>query len=331
MGKKILVPEFTENCRGLLEGLFKISPVGLMKAVSDFLQNKYSNVEATEDYVYAEGSIPVMLIAHLDTVFREPIRIFTYDEKRAVYKGMFGLGADDRAGVFAILKIIQSGLRPTIIFTTDEEVGGLGVTQLVKDFPECPIPDLKYLIQLDRRGTNDCVFYDCYNEDFITYVESFGFIEAFGTFSDIAELCPAWDVVGVNLSIGYENEHTRYETLHLKPWMATIEKVKRMLKEKDIPDFEYIEYSYSYNGTKWGYDEKYKDWYDYTPHYRCKNCGKSFCEYEVIPTRNKNKKIVYYCPDCCVDNVTWCLDCGTAYEKKKMSACPKCGSERSED
>ena len=44
-----------------------------------------------------------------------------------------------------------------------------------------------------------------------------------------------------------------------------------------------------------------------------------------------NKKIVYYCPDCCVDNVTWCLDCGTAYEKKKMSACPKCGSERSED
>ena len=270
-------------------------------------------------------------MAHVDTVFPEPPEDIYYDREKGVMWSPQGLGADDRAGVFAILKIIQSGLRPTIIFTTDEEVGGLGAAQLVKDFPECPIPGLKYLIQLDRRGTNDCVFYDCYNEDFITYVESFGFIEAFGTFSDIAELCPAWDVVGVNLSIGYENEHTRYETLHLKPWMATIEKVKRMLKEKDIPDFEYIEYSYSYNGTKWGYDEKYKDWYDYTPHYRCKSCGKSFCEYEVIPTRNKNKKIVYYCPDCCVDNVTWCLDCGTAYEKKKMSACPKCGSERSED
>ena len=46
MGKKILVPEFTENCRCLLEGVFKMSPVGLMKAVSDFLQNKYSNVAA---------------------------------------------------------------------------------------------------------------------------------------------------------------------------------------------------------------------------------------------------------------------------------------------
>lgn len=315
----------------LFKNLLKASPEKLMRMLNRILCGRYSNLTYTGDYLYAIGDIPIGLVAHVDTVFPEPPEDIYYDREKGVMWSPQGLGADDRAGVFAILKIIQSGLRPTIIFTTDEEVGGLGATQLVKDFPECPIPGLKYLIQLDRRGTNDCVFYDCYNEDFITYVESFGFIEAFGTFSDIAELCPAWDVVGVNLSIGYENEHTRYETLHLKPWMATIEKVKRMLKEKDIPDFEYIEYSYSYNGTKWGYDEKYKDWYDYTPHYRCKSCGKSFCKYEVIPTRNKNKKIVYYCPDCCVDNVTWCLDCGTAYEKKKMSACPKCGSERLED
>lgn len=315
----------------LFKNLLEASPEKLMRMLNRILCGRYSNLTYTGDYLYAIGDIPIGLVAHVDTVFPEPPEDIYYDREKGVMWSPQGLGADDRAGVFAILKIIQSGLRPTIIFTTDEEVGGLGAAQLVKDFPECPISNLKYLIQLDRRGTNDCVFYDCYNEDFITYVESFGFIEAFGTFSDIAELCPTWDVVGVNLSIGYENEHTRYETLHLKPWMATIEKVKRMLKEKDIPDFEYIEYSYSYNGTKWGYDEKYKDWYDYTPHYRCKSCGKSFCEYEVIPTRNKNKKIVYYCPDCCVDNVTWCLDCGTAYEKKKMSACPKCGSERSED
>ena len=315
----------------LFKNLLEASPEKLMRMLNRILCGRYSNLTYTGDYLYAIGDIPIGLVAHVDTVFPEPPEDIYYDREKGVMWSPQGLGADDRAGVFAILKIIQSGLRPTVIFTTNEEVGGLGAAQLVKDFPECPISNLKYLIQLDRRGTNDCVFYDCYNEDFITYVESFGFIEAFGTFSDIAELCPAWNVVGVNLSIGYENEHTRYETLHLKPWMATIEKVKRMLKEKDIPDFEYIEYSYSYNGTKWGYDEKYKDWYDYTPHYRCKSCGKSFCEYEVIPTRNKNKKIVYYCPDCCVDNVTWCLDCGTAYEKKKMSACPKCGSERSED
>ena len=315
----------------LFKNLLEASPEKLMRMLNRILCGRYSNLTYTGDYLYAIGDIPIGLVAHVDTVFPEPPEDIYYDREKGVMWSPQGLGADDRAGVFAILKIIQSGLRPTVIFTTNEEVGGLGAAQLVKDFPECPISNLKYLIQLDRRGTNDCVFYDCYNEDFITYVESFGFIEAFGTFSDIAELCPAWDVVGVNLSIGYENEHTRYETLHLKPWMATIEKVKCMLKEKDIPDFEYIEYSYSYNRTKWGYDEKYKDWYDYTPHYRCKSCGKSFYDYEVIPTRNKNKKIVYYCPDCCVDNVTWCLDCGTAYEKKKMSACPKCGSERSED
>ena len=33
------------------------------------------------------------------------------------------------------------------------------------------------MIELDRRGKNDCVFYDCYCPDFIEYVEQFGFEE----------------------------------------------------------------------------------------------------------------------------------------------------------
>ena len=51
-----------------------------------------------------------MLIAHVDTVFRQPIRQFTYNEKRAVYKGKEGLGADDRAGVFAIIQIYAKNI-----------------------------------------------------------------------------------------------------------------------------------------------------------------------------------------------------------------------------
>jgi hypothetical protein len=86
-----------------------------------------------------------------------------------------GLGSDDRAGIFAILQIVQSGLRPSIILTTDEERGGLGAQKLAKR--ECPIPFLRYMIQLDRHGNNDCVFYDRFCPSFIEHIESFGFLE----------------------------------------------------------------------------------------------------------------------------------------------------------
>lgn len=55
-----------------------------------------------------------------------------------------GLGADDRAGIFAIIQIIKSGLRPHIILTTDEEVGGVGADLLSKNGN--PFADLRYII-----------------------------------------------------------------------------------------------------------------------------------------------------------------------------------------
>ena len=44
----------------------------------------------------------------------------------------------------------------------------------IKILPQAPI-DLKYIIELDRRGSDDCVFYQCDNHEFDAYVEKFGF------------------------------------------------------------------------------------------------------------------------------------------------------------
>lgn len=101
--------------------------------------------------------------------------------------------------------------------------------------------ELKYIIQLDRRGDNDCVFYDCWNEEFMNYIMQFGYEMALGSFSDISTICPAWDIAGVNLSIGYRDEHTYGERLYLNPLMRTIEKVEKMLEDIDnVPMFKYI-------------------------------------------------------------------------------------------
>ena len=92
----------------LFKNLLKASPEKLMRMLNRILCGRYSNLTYTGDYLYAIGDIPIGLVAHVDTVFPEPPEDIYYDREKGVMWSPQGLGADDRAGVFAILKIIQS-------------------------------------------------------------------------------------------------------------------------------------------------------------------------------------------------------------------------------
>jgi hypothetical protein len=218
-----------EKKRKLFTDIASLSQVYLKEAISEYLHSKYEQVYETDTYICAVGEIDIALMAHLDTVFQAPKEIF-FDLEKMVFWSPEGLGADDRAGVYAIISLImETNLRPHIIFTTDEEIGGVGAKALAKI--ENPFPSLKYIIELDRQGKNDCVFYGCGNKEFQDYVVKFGFHKELGTFSDITFVCPAWNVAGVNLSIGYENEHSRSEILRFKNLQLTMLKVKKMLED----------------------------------------------------------------------------------------------------
>ena len=318
----------------LFESLASLTQNSMHRALYSYLKKRYKKVIVAPEYLYAVGEIPIALVAHMDTVFSIHPRDIYYDERKGVCWSPDGLGADDRAGIFAILTILKHGYRPSIIFTTDEEIGAVGASQLVEDI-KSPESELKYIIQLDRRGTNDCVFYDCDNRDFVEYIEKFGFVETFGSFSDISVICPAWGIAGVNLSIGYEDEHTTSETLRVGAMLNTIRKVENMLKVKDIPFFEYIEYSYTNNSWNYYFQRgRKKYWYDdddaeynYAT-LKCNKCNKYFHSYEVIPALSKDgKKTKYYCPDCCATEVDWCAQCNNAFEidaDKPSAICPAC-------
>lgn len=212
----------------------------LLQLLASTLTKANYKVIKTKEYIIAEGTIPICLIAHLDTVFPDGyLKDYYYDENKNVIWSPDGLGADDRAGVFAILKILQSGLRPHILFTTDEEMGGIGASFLVGQ--DCPFKDVRYFIELDRQGVLECVFYNCNNPDFQLYVESFGFTTERGTFTDISILCPIWGIAGVNLSIGYFNEHSIAEYFNVNYFWETVERVKQMLTVEEYPNrFIYI-------------------------------------------------------------------------------------------
>lgn len=294
---------------------------GLKASMAGLLKKLYPKVIQTKDYLIAPGSIPVGLVAHLDTVFAEPPNSIYCDWNKGVMWSPQGLGADDRAGVFAIVKLLLDDYRPTVIFTTDEEVGGKGAMRLVKDKPKNFLK-LKYLIQLDRCGANDCVFYYDNNEDFVDYVETFGFTEAFGTYSDICEICPSWGISGVNLSVGYQDEHSYVERLSIPQLFNTISRVKKMLDAaEEAPTFEY---------TAAPYVDSYYKYYPYQLRQQvCDCCGNSFYEFDLIPVYMSNHRVRHYCGNCLPDDIGWCAECGEAMEGEGV--CWKCERLMSEN
>lgn len=323
-----------KNDYELITRLFSSSQNVLLSSMSTYLKKHYTkeNIIEKPQYICAIGEIPVVLVAHLDTVFSVPANEIYYDTTKNVMWSPDGLGADDRAGVYAIIKLIQKGYRPHVIFTTGEEKGGIGAQALIKDYPAPFVAGIKYLIELDRRGDCDCVFYDCDNREFTEYVSNFGFIENYGTYSDIADICPQWGIAGVNLSIGYRNEHSVTETLHIEAINATIRKVGKMLKDAgSAPEFKFIPCIYPYGKSKYyqggwpGYDD---DW-AYSGFYKCSQCGKYFSEYEIFPVKTANHSRKFYCPDCLNESrINWCEECGEPFEvnagNKNQKRCYDC-------
>ena len=269
------------------KALCKHSQKSLKKLLySEILPVFFEDEELTfeDGYIYAKGEIPIMLLAHMDTVFRKPPTLFIHDKENRLLTSPHGLGGDDRCGVYGIIALLLSGQKPHILFTEDEEIGGVGAGKAASKMKK---PEgVKYLIQLDRRGTEDAVFYSCDNKDFHSYVEDFGFKKASGSFTDISTLMPTWDLCGVNLSIGYHNEHSKNEYVDLEAMEQTILKVSNMLNNPPEQEFEYIEKVYvkkKWSGrlSSWSnyYDELYKDELDrldnhnINPTLPCNCCG----------------------------------------------------------
>lgn len=312
-----------ESTYAQIKAVCQTTQEGLKNVLYKYLRAHYKVVRQTSDYIYAKGKIPIALVAHMDTVFKEPPHKIFVDQKEKVMWAPAGLGADDRAGVFAILTLLNKGLRPHVIFTADEEIGGLGAIALVTDIPDPP-ENLKYIIQLDRRGKNDSVYYDCANTEFTAYINKFGFKTAVGTFSDISTICPEWEVAGVNLSVGYTNEHQAIEHLYVSSLLSTIAKVEKMLRDapnakkfKFIPDPRFLNYYADY---------PLEELYDYV---ECGFCHKRIPYEKAIPVTVPPPDYFHYCcSDCLVSSpkIDWCSLCGEPYSPpNQYHTCDQCG------
>ena len=221
----------------------KMTQPKLKKYVCEMLrENGYIPV-CEDGYVYAEGDIPVLLTAHLDTVHKQSVK--RVKVKDGVLSSPQGIGGDDRCGVFIIRDIVcNTDLRPSILFCEDEEVGGVGSDKFCMSPYIDDLKEMKFLVELDRANASDAVFYSCGNSDFINWIQSeTGYREAWGTFSDISILSPECDVASVNLSCGYYNAHRTDEYVVFDEMMHTVKVVRELLevaKGDDVPQFVYM-------------------------------------------------------------------------------------------
>jgi len=279
-----------------IKEIFRKTENQLLDYLSEILIKKgydENDIQITDHYIYVKGDLPVMLVAHLDTVHSQiPINIFKDEEFNLMWSPQ-GLGADDRAGVYAILQLADS-YKPHILFTTEEETGGFGARKATEDL-SFYLEDIKFVIELDRQGKNDAVFYDCDNVDFVDYIEKYGFIKSYGSFSDISILCPIWGIAGVNLSIGYYFQHSKQEYLNVNEMEQTIDKVKDILNTLPEYGFEYIPQIYEINDEETNEEEENI----------CSFCGIEILadeihyeDEEIICCSNCHEEEYFYCDNC---------------------------------
>lgn len=200
------------------------------------------------NFVLVKGVAPVMLVSHLDIVHEEPVRDICTSADGNILMSPQGIGGDDRCGCFALVKIYElSTVKPWLLFTCEEEVGGIGAQAFADCFAQNKLPvelaTLKCLVEIDRRGADDAVFYDCYNPAFEDYIESKGFKTAFGSFSDISVIAPALGIAAVNLSSGYYNAHRLNEYIVRSELERTIKRVVEIVADSTRVDFPRYEYN----------------------------------------------------------------------------------------
>ena len=226
-----------------------------------YLTGNQYNVIDEDGFLYAKGDVPVLLVAHMDTVHKEKCVKVDISESCHISSPQ-GIGGDDRCGVFIISQIVKE-LRCSVLLCEDEEIGGVGArkfshTKYINDL------GVNYMIEFDRKGNSDAVFYSCDNAKFEEFViKATGFEKAFGSFSDISVLMPIAKLSAVNLSSGYFNPHTVNEYVSWNDMMDTAEIAKELIKTECDAPFEYVAKTFkiqNYPRNSYTFQDNFLDW-----------------------------------------------------------------------
>lgn len=190
-----------------------------------------------------EGST-YLFSAHTDTVHSKdaPVKqVVHYDPECGLFYKLDGmpLGADNAAGVWLLLSMIDANVPGVYIFHHGEECGGIGSKFMATNHVDF-LKRFTHAIAFDRRGADSVITAQmCGDTASLTFAQAMSDLlnegtdfvyspDDTGTFTDTANyarLIPEC----TNISVGYYDEHTKNE--HLDVWHLT------KLKDKVVEIF----------------------------------------------------------------------------------------------
>jgi hypothetical protein len=227
----------------------------------DFLETNFNGAETdTLNYVYVPSPSPILLQAHVDTV--------NLKRKKTKFPDIvsFGnlvtctnqpLGADDRAGVYAMIRLHKESIDrgivpPAMLFTNFEESGSDGMKAFVGAYKKEDFSHMKLMVAMDRRGCGHYVTYKTLHENVQNYMASFGFVKESGSFSDCSIFTENFHLPSVNVAIGYHGEHAIGEMLHLDELEMAINRVMNIIRSPIQERYDYKPYVPPvYSSPKW--------------------------------------------------------------------------------
>lgn len=185
-----------------------------------------------------------LFTAHSDTVHKrgavDKIPLSISSDNIITVEGGGVLGADCGTGMFIILEMIRANVPGTYVIYREEEIGGNGSSSSAYEEPHL-YEKFNRAISFDRAGYTDVITAQaggvCCSDDFAQALADqlgMGFAPSHnGVFTDSANLT---DLVPecTNLSVGYLNQHSKFEMQDLG-WLEKFIKAVKQVDWESLP------------------------------------------------------------------------------------------------
>lgn len=224
---------------------------------TQFIQDEYGNV-----FIEVCGGSDKLFTAHTDMIVIPNTKqevLYDANLQVAYTSGKCTLGADDGAGMWLLMELLDAGVPCWLAFFRAEEVGGLGSQFAAKDNPAF-FKSFTHCISFDRQGTSDIITHqswgrccsDALAEHLSRALNAHGLDYApcdGGIFTDSANFT---DLIAecTNISVAYANEHNADEELdvdHLLRLRNAVVKIDwTTMPVKREPGEDDFKYDYSW-------------------------------------------------------------------------------------